>query len=161
MTDHSETPGRPLTGRKVLAITLGAFGVILAANLTLLFSAIGTFPGLETANSYVASQAFDRDRKAQLALGWQVTVTADRNTVLVTVSDAGGQLVTPVFLAGKVGRATNVSEDQLLAFAGRPDGSFDAPARLAPGLWTVWLEAEAEDGTQFRQRLNLTVRGGA
>ena len=44
--DMPKGEGRPLTGRTVLAITVGAFAVILAANLTLAFSAVGTFPGV-------------------------------------------------------------------------------------------------------------------
>ena len=58
----------PLTGRKVLAIAVAAFGVVIAANLVLAWQAVGTFPGTETANSYVASQNFNRtlaEAKAQ------------------------------------------------------------------------------------------------
>ncbi|WP_112320643.1 FixH family protein [Oceanibium sediminis] len=157
MTDHSETTARPLTGRKVLAITVGAFGVILAANLTLLFSALGSFPGLETANSYVASQAFDTDRKAQIALGWDVSASVEGDRVLLRVTDRDGLLLTPARISAKVGRATHVQDDQVLAFVARPDGKLVAPARLEAGLWTLWLDAEAADGTAFRQRLNLTV----
>ena len=60
---------RELTGRHVLAITLAAFGVIIAVNMVMAVKAVSTFPGLETPNSYVASQRFDRDRAAQAALG--------------------------------------------------------------------------------------------
>ena len=42
---------RELTGRHVLAITLTAFGVIIAVNLMMAFKAVSTFPGLETPNS--------------------------------------------------------------------------------------------------------------
>ena len=55
---------RELTGRHVLAITLAAFGVIIAVNMVMAVKAVSTFPGLETPNSYVASQEFDRDRQA-------------------------------------------------------------------------------------------------
>ena len=50
---------RPLTGKHVLAITLVAFGVIIGVNVLMAVKAVGTFPGLEVANSYVASQDFD------------------------------------------------------------------------------------------------------
>ena len=74
---------KPLTGRKVFFITAGAFGVILAANLTLAFSAVGTFPGLETKNSYVESQNFNIDRDAQLALGWDADIRLERGSVIL------------------------------------------------------------------------------
>ena len=54
---------RELTGRHVLVITLCAFGTIIAVNVFMAVMAVGTFPGLEVKNSYVASQTFDRDRE--------------------------------------------------------------------------------------------------
>lgn len=69
--------GKPLTGRHVLAITLAAFGVIIAVNVLMAVKAVRTFPGLEVANSYVASQSFDRDRAVQTALGWRVEADYD------------------------------------------------------------------------------------
>ena len=68
----SETPRR-LTGRTVLMIAVGAFGVILAANLTLAYNAVNTFSGLVVQNSYIASQQFDESARgaggARLDLG--------------------------------------------------------------------------------------------
>ena len=59
-----------LTGRHVLAIAVASFGVIIGVNVLLAVNAVSTFPGLEVENSYVASQTFDVERKAQEALGW-------------------------------------------------------------------------------------------
>ena len=64
-----------LKGKHVLGIAVGAFGVIIAVNLVMAYQAISTFPGLEVANGYVASQTFDADRKAQEALGWTAVLT--------------------------------------------------------------------------------------
>ena len=61
-----------LTGWHVLAIFVGCFSVIVTVNLTLAYNAVATFPGLEVKNSYVASQHFDAERRAQEALGWDV-----------------------------------------------------------------------------------------
>ena len=61
---------RELTGRHVLGITVTAFAVIIGVNLVLAYKAVSTFPGLEVANGYIASQTFDAERKAQVALGW-------------------------------------------------------------------------------------------
>jgi nitrogen fixation protein FixH len=63
---------RELTGGKVLAIFVGAFGVIIAVNLFMAYSALSTFPGLEVQNSYVASQGFNARLAKQRALGWDV-----------------------------------------------------------------------------------------
>jgi len=147
---------KPLTGRKVLAITVTAFGVILAANMTLLYSALGSFPGLEVKNSYVASQSFDRDRAAQLALDWTADVAYTQGRLTLAITGADGAPVTPRIVSAIVGRATHVKDDQILAFAPGPSGLV-SPARLAPGNWQLRLVAEAADGTRFLQRLSLTV----
>ena len=57
-----------ITGRKVFVFTASAFAIIIGVNFYMAFQAVGTFPGLETKNSYVASQKFDTDRAQQLAL---------------------------------------------------------------------------------------------
>ena len=60
-----------LTGWHVLGIFGGAFGVIIGVNIALAVNAVSTFPGLEVANSYVASQTFDKRRAAQDKAGWK------------------------------------------------------------------------------------------
>lgn len=146
----------PLTGRKVLLITVTAFAVVIGANLALVYSALGSFPGLEVKNSYVASQTFDRDRAAQEALGWVARVSYQQDRLTLALTDADGNPVVPASLTGTVGRATHVASDQMLAF-GPGERGHVAPARLDHGLWHVRIEAVSEDGTVFRQRLDLRV----
>lgn len=149
---------KPLTGRKVFLITASAFGVILAANLTLAFSAVGTFPGLETRNSYIESQNFNTDRDAQLALGWDVKLGHDGETLRLSITDAYGNAVAPKLLQATLGRATHVQDDMTPDFVWH-NAAYEAPATLAPGNWNLRLRAEAPNGTQFRQRIILHVRG--
>jgi nitrogen fixation protein FixH len=157
MTDRHDT-GKPLTGRKVLAIVLAFFGVIISVNLVLAYQAVNTFSGLEVQNSYVASQTFDADRAAQLALGWQVSAEVEDGYLTIAFTDEAGAPVDVAALEAVVGRATHVREDQSPAFSyGR--GQFIAPVELAPGNWNIRLVATAPDGTQFRQRVVLYVRG--
>lgn len=148
---------KPLTGRKVFLITASAFGVILAANLTLAFNAVGSFPGLETRNSYIDSQHFDRDRAAQLALGWQVSLDHDGQQLRLSFRDQSGNPVAPKLVQTTLGRATHVKDDQTPEFVWS-GADFQAPVSLAPGNWNLRLRAEAPDGTMFRQRLVLHVR---
>ena len=81
---------RELTGRHVLLITLCAFGVIILVNLVMAVMAVGTFPGLEVKNSYVASQNFDRERAAQQALNWRVTPEYDGREMVLAILDENG-----------------------------------------------------------------------
>ncbi|SDL03837.1 FixH family protein [Paracoccus chinensis] len=144
---------RELTGRHVLAITLAAFGVIIAVNMVMAFKAVSTFPGLETPNSYVASQRFDRERAAQAALGWTVTPEYDGRELTLVVQDAQGNPARIRSLSATVGRPTHVREDQTPRFI-YENGIFRAPLTLAPGIWNINVTAEAWDGTVFRQRID-------
>ena len=147
---------KQLTGRHVAMIFGASFSVIITVNLALAYNAVSTFPGLEVKNSYVASQSFDKDRDAQQSLGWSVLAEARAGQLLLSVTDASGDPVQVASLEATLGRATHVQDDST------PDFKFDgkryvAPADLAPGNWNIRMEAKADDGTVFRQRVILHV----
>jgi nitrogen fixation protein FixH len=148
---------REITGRQVLIGTVAAFGVIIAANLTLAVSAVRTFPGLEVKNSYEASQVFDRERAAQLALGWTVSAEVVGGELRLSITDAGGQPVDPPMLEAVFGKATHVKSDVTPDFA-FVNGIHVAPITAAAGNWNLRLKAVAEDGTTFHQRIVVPVR---
>lgn len=161
MTMTNETPdgGRPLTGWHVLAIAVSAFSVIIGVNVYMASQAIGTFPGLETKNSYVASQTFDDDRAAQEALGWVVTPTLSGTVVTLTVTDEVTGLPANVAeIGGILGRATHVRDDQTPAFTQVSTGVYSAEVgALDFGKWELRLTAKAPDGTNFRQIIEVFV----
>ncbi|OIQ41226.1 MAG: nitrogen fixation protein FixH [Roseobacter sp. MedPE-SWde] len=149
---------REFTGRHMLMVFCGAFGVIISVNLALAYNAVKTFPGLEVKNSYVASQEFDLRRDAQQALGWSVYASAQEDQVTLEISDAEGNPVEVAKLTATLGRATHVKDDQ------QPDFKFNgtayvAPADLGPGNWNIRMVARAKNGTEFTQRVILHVRG--
>ncbi len=154
-----ENPEWEITGRHVLVVTVSAFAVIIGVNLTLAWQAVATFPGLEVKNSYVASQRFDADRAAQLALGWEVSAEIEGDRLIVAILGPDGAPARPASLDATLGRATHVADDMVpdFAFDGR---AFVAPVDLAAGYWNLRLAAVADDGTPFRQRLELYVRPG-
>ena len=151
----TQTAAKPLTGRKVLMITGAAFGVIIAVNLTLAYQAVATFPGLETRNSYVASQTFDADRRAQLALGWDAAAVMTGDELRLSLRHDGAPVQAQITSA-VLGRATHVAEDQVLdlVFDGQ---DYVAPVVHAGGNWNLRLVALADDGTTFRQRIIVQV----
>ncbi len=153
----STTPRpRPLTGRKVLAITVGAFAVIIGVNTILAVQAVRTFSGLVVPNSYVASQTFDRDRNAQRALGWTLGVSDSDDMLRLAFTDATGNVVRPQSLTVVVGRPAAAPRDVSAQLVETPQG-YAAPLALASGDWRVEIDALAADGTRFRQRRNLSV----
>ena len=148
-----------LTGRKVFIITASAFGVIIGVNLTMAYLAVGSFPGLEVKNSYVASQSFDADRAAQEALGWKVAAGVDGRAMLRIAFTGRSGLpveVKPRWTA-TVGRPTHVRDDIEPDFSYADAAPFTAPVDLGPGRWDIRMVATAPDGTAFRQRIALNV----
>lgn len=144
---------RELTGRHVLAITVLAFGIIVAVNLLLAFKAVNSFPGLEVKNSYVASQTFDRERAAQSALGWTVTPAYNGQELTLAIRDRQGNPAMVKTLQVTVGRPTHERADHHPDFT-YSGGLFHAPMHLEPGIWNIHVLAVAPDGTEFRQRLD-------
>lgn len=148
---------RQLTGRHVFMIFAGAFGIIIAVNLALAFSAVKTFPGLEVKNSYVASQEFDVRRDAQEALGWDVSARHVGGLLILSITDDLGKPVEVANLDAVLGRATHVKDDI------QPNFEFDGTAyvasmTLADGNWNIRMTAQAADGTEFNQRVILHVK---
>ena len=149
---------REWTGGGVLAVTAGAFGIVIAVNGVLAWQAVRTFPGLEVANSYVASQTFDAERTAQLALGWRLDSDYSAGNLRLAFTDAAGRPADVRDLQVLVGRTTEAKDDIYPVFAPGP-GGFAAPVTLAPGRWMLRVQAKAADGTLFHQRLTLIVQG--
>lgn len=150
------TKERKLTGWHALAIFGGCFAVIISVNLTLAYNAVSTFPGLETKNSYVASQSFDDRRAEQESLGWNVSAEAKGGLLVLSILDAEGRPVQAGSLDAVLGRATHVQDDRT------PDFAFDGRAYVAretlrPGNWNIRMKATSLDGVPFEQRIVLHV----
>ena len=148
---------RELTGRKVLLIFVSFFGVVFAVNFLLAYQAVATFPGVEARNSYQASQTFEADRSAQLALGWDVSAELEGEELVLRIIGPDGQPVQVAELAATLGRATHVNDDRSPQFA-YYNGAYRAAEPLGPGNWNLRMHAVAEDGTPFRQRIVIYVR---
>lgn len=154
----SNVKQREFTGRHMLMIMVAAFGTIIVVNLTMAYNAVSTFPGLEVKNSYVASQQFDTNRDAQLALGWDVSAKVDEDTLHLTILDDTGAPVQAELVSATLGRATHVRDDFAPAFTWTGQ-DFTAPVDLAGGNWNLRLQAAAADGTTFQQRIVIYVKG--
>ncbi|RRH76646.1 FixH family protein [Falsigemmobacter faecalis] len=150
---------RKLTGRHVFLILLAFFGTITAVNVFMASMAISTFPGLEGKNTYNASRSFDSDRRAQVALGWQVEDAYRDGHLILTIKDGEGQPAKVKDISVLVGRATIAEFDERPVFI-REGADFIAPVALNYGKWILRIEALAEDGTPFRQSRNLYVPKG-
>ena len=149
---------RELTGRHVLAITVGAFAVIIGVNLLLAVKAVSTFPGLEVENSFAASQGFNDRKAAQEALGWTLKPSYAAGRIDLAFTDGAGSPVQVADLQVLVGRTTSTVDDAWPVFAAT-GVVYSAPLNLARGKWMVKVTARSADGVLFEQRSELFVQG--
>ena len=149
-----------ITGPKVFAFTASAFAVIIGVNVLMAYRAISTFPGLEVSSSYVASQSFDAERAAQIALGWRLVQGYDAalGQLSLRFTDSAGAPVQLADMQILVGRSTAARQDFSPSFA-YSQGAYLADAKLGQGKWVMHVTGHAQDGTLFRQRLALWVKG--
>ena len=151
--------GKELKGRTVLIIAVSAFAVILAANLTLMFAATGTFPGLVVKNTYVASQGWNARTAAQAALGWEAEVLHDGGELTVMLTDTAGAPVEGVAVSAIVGRPATDAEDRDLTLRAGA-GGYRAPLTLGPGQWQVVVRAKGPRGARYEVTARLYVPEG-
>jgi nitrogen fixation protein FixH len=156
--------GRPLTGRKVMALLAGFFGVMLLANFIMARAAIKTFSGLDKDNPYDSGLAYNRDiaaAKAQAALGWSVELTrtpdGPATQLTATVKDKAGQPVTGLDVSMHFLHPATSKFDRDTAAGAIAEGVYAAAAELAPGRWEVEVDFNRNGERQFRSRNQLTV----
>ena len=140
--------GRKLTGRGVLLIAVGFFGVIIAVNVFMATLAVGGFPGLVTANPYVEAQKYDAEQKAEKALGWSFAFAWEAGALRVGVVGPDGERVRGLALTARVGRPATLAEDREVVFVEDGAGYAAAPA-LPAGMWRVALVAARPDGAVY------------
>jgi nitrogen fixation protein FixH len=149
MAEEKRRGGREITGRHVLIGFLAAFGVVLAANLTMMTYALGGFPGLVSKSPYTEGQRFDAELKRERALGWRIGADYADGRLSVGVADADGAAVGGLTVRAVVGRPATDAEDRSLTLR-REGGAHVAEMALAPGLWRVAIEAErVSDGAVY------------
>ncbi|MDT8343965.1 MAG: FixH family protein [Thermohalobaculum sp.] len=148
---------KELTGRKVLIISVAAFAVILAANLTMMFAATGTFPGVVVRNSYVASQDWNRRTEAQRALGWQAEAAIFSDGLAIRFSDAQGAPVRGLAVTAVVGRPASQAGDRTLELV-EEGGLYRVDADFGPGLWRVEIHGADAAGQSFEAEVQLVAR---
>ena len=148
---------KEFTGFHALAVFGGAFSIIISVNLALAYNAVASFPGVESKNSYIASQTFDARRSAQNALEWTVKPMASTTGISLSFKDRDGQTVPLARLTGRVGRPTTTNQDTKLDFVAI-DGTHWGAVTLTPGRWTLWVEAQDIDANSFARRFPIIVK---
>ncbi|MEM8811147.1 MAG: FixH family protein [Pseudomonadota bacterium] len=151
------------TGRHMLLVMLGFFGVIIAVNLTMATIARQSWTGLVVKNSYVASQKYNEHlaaARSQKALGWKGAIGYRGAALEFTLFDQAGN---PVLLDNpsvSFGRPAFEAEDRTVDLTYLGDGLYRLQSDLASGLWQVVVEGNHSKGS-YRLETRLFVSGDA
>ncbi len=156
-----------LTGRHVLLILLGFFGVLITVNGIFVVSAVKSFPGEDVPKSYLQGLSYNETlaaREAQAALGWAAqagTVELPGGpTLLVRLSDAEGAPLAGLEVEAELRGLAREDADRVLTLA--PSGAGDYAARLdgmPAGIWEarIAVRRPGEESPAFTARKRLMV----
>jgi nitrogen fixation protein FixH len=160
MPTSSVSP-KPLTGRLVLIMLLGFFGVVFGVNFTLMDLAISTLPGTEVDSAYTASLGYEKEIAAahdQTARKWQVEAHIERDgsggaTLQVDARDDSGRPMTGLRFQGTLERPTDKRADLAVSLAEVGIGVYRGSAPVvAPGQWDLVLEGDAGGRRMFMSK---------
>jgi nitrogen fixation protein FixH len=147
-----------LTGRKVLAIALAGFGLVLAINGAFVWLALDGFSGLSRPNAYREGLHYNDELAAaaeQRARGWQSRYTLEAGRLVLAVALPDGTPVTGLALTAAVGRPATDDYDQTLALTETQPGRYLAAVTLAPGQWSVVATGADAEGRAYRSEARL------
>lgn len=156
---------REIKGWHVLAVMLAFFGTIIVVDSILIYKAVSTFGGLESANAYRDGLAYNKRLAIdaeQAKLGWteRVEATGSPLRLRVTLEAKDGVAVPRRHVVADVGRPATNRFDRTLDLAEVAPGVYEAAfVEADPGTWAVDLrvfnarEGDAEPVYRVRRRL--------
>lgn len=160
------TSRKPLTGRHILIILSGFFGVMLAVNMLFVFFALHTFNGGEGGRAYQAGLEYNQTIAAareQDRLGWSQSIDASLDgQVRVAMTDGNGSPVRMLAISGEIARPVAEQFTRTLAFTEIQPGVYVASAgQLDAGNWMVTIAAQSKaenDPIIYRARKRLWLK---
>ena len=166
--DHSSQSqtGFRLTGRMVLLILVGFFGVVVSVNLFMAYVAIDTFSGMQTQRPYETGLNFNRTLKnasIQQEQHWQVTSHHERlpdGRIALKLSIRDGQARPVDGVVSKVSLLSPVNALKDVAFEIIPQGpgEFSGTASADAGQWDLVIEVAKDNIEVFRSISRISLR---
>jgi nitrogen fixation protein FixH len=147
--NQTRTEKGEFTGRHMLLLAVGFFGVVIAVNVLMAVVASSSWTGLVVDNSYVASQQFEDKRiahEAQRAAGWQASFTYAPGIAQLIVRDGAGNPVDLGPVSVLVNRPVGGHDDQRLTLERSADVSYAAALVLSEGVWDALVTASSTTG---------------
>lgn len=165
---HETAHKKKLTGRHMLAMLGGFFGIMLLANLVFVYFALTSFTGVSVENSYNKGLNYNRELQAksrQDALGWKVRLDivspADLETrVTLNLLDKNGVPIPDLEVSAHI--RNPVDDEGDIAFDLKP-GDNDYSARVIlprAGQWDLQIQA-SHPSLQAPYRINRRFMAGS
>lgn len=162
----SAQPRRRITGWMVFGMLLAFFGIIFAVNGTMIYEALSTLSGVDTASAYQAGRMYEREvalAKAQNARHWRVAAQVTRQPdgterVRIVADDEAGAPLHDLTAAAAFERPTNQRLDRTVAVAEAAPGRFHGSATLAAGQWDLVIELSRQSERLFRSRNRIVLK---
>ena len=136
------------TGRRMAAVMISFFGVVIAVNLLMATLATRTFGGTVVDNSYVASQRFNgwlREARAQKALRWEASTTVDPSgRLLVRIETPSGPLDRATVRA-RASHPLGRAPEQSLNLLPVEPGLYRSRQPIPAGRWIIHLTVRRGD----------------
>ncbi len=151
------------TGRKFLAVLLGAFAVVSAVNGLMIWSALRSWTGLVSDSAYADGLGFDRvlaESRAEAALGWHDRIDYDALTrrLTVTLADRAGRPLSGLQLGARWLRPTREGYDRDIALRETAPGRYEATVRPPlQGQWDVRVSVADARGPRFHAARRVLV----
>lgn len=150
-----------LTGRKVLAMVVGFFAVVLSANLAMAYLAIHSASGLTNADAFRDGLAYNRTlaaAEAQQALGWRSRIERHGDRLVVGVTDRDGTPLSGLAVSVRLLRPGHAPYERALSLEETSTGDYDSPLSLPwPGRWIAALQLSDGAGHVYRRDHELLV----
>lgn len=158
---------KELTGRHVLYMILGFFGVVLLANVVFVYLAVDTFTGLATEGAYVKGLSYNdvlAEAEAQDALGWRVDVERQalgprRWQLTAAFRDREGGPIEDLSVQLEVRRPTQAGYDALLDLAPLGGGRYGVEHEFPlVGQWDLRIVAFEGTAPVYRSEQRAWVK---
>lgn len=153
---------RQLTGRGVLLILTGFFGLIIATNAVFITAAVRTFRGEDEAKPYLQGVEYNHTlsrRAEQAKLGWRASIGDRRlpaGQVLLTIDVARPDGTAPhgLSLSGELRHPADEHRDKSLRFTETAPGHFETMVRdVTPGRWDMVVSNGSDQPFQAERRV--------
>ena len=157
---------RPLTGRMVLGLLLGFFGLVIGVNLLMMKLAIDTLPGTNVDSAYLASLRYDHEiavAREQAQRDWKIDAKVERQpdgltTLRVEARDHNGVPLAGLTFFGRLERPADKRSDKEVTLAEIGEGIYRGQTSgVQPGLWELVLEGDATGNRVFLSKNRMVL----